>query len=54
MIGIFAIEINLWYKELGKIIDPILNPKDKIDLKLNQKDKNLSPKLKSVLLSHFL
>jgi hypothetical protein len=41
MIGVFGIEIGLWYKSLGKIINETLQKK------------KLSPKLKSVLLSCF-
>lgn len=42
MLGIFCMNIGVWYKPLGKIIDRAL------------KDIFLSEKLKSVLLSSFL
>jgi hypothetical protein len=41
MMGLFGIEVKLWHKDLGKIINPAI------------KNKYLSAKLKSVLLSRF-
>ena len=41
MVGVFSMAIGLWHKDIGKIINPAI------------KNDKLSPKLKSVLLTHF-
>jgi hypothetical protein len=40
--GLFSIEMKLWHKDLGKIINPIIDSNNKLPVKL-----------KSVLLSRF-
>jgi hypothetical protein len=42
MLGIFYVVTGVWYKQLGKIVNSAL------------KNEDLSPKLKSVLISGFM